>query len=233
MRQYRGEEEYNELALQAKEAFFRADIPQVIRILDKGFGENIYSLKSLFRDEQRKILKRILNTTLEEAGAVYRQLYEHHAPLMRFLVSLGIPLPKALRTTAEYALNLHLKHAMAAEELDVDRIKSLLEEARAGQIELDSTTLEFTLRKSLERLALRFASSPADAGLLDKLTSVVDLLALLPFDVDLWTIQNVFYKCMRSVYPEVISRAERGNPEATNWVAQFRPMAEKLKLRIA
>lgn len=233
VRQYRGEEEYNELALQAKEAFFRADIPQVIRILDKGFGENIYSLKSLFRDEQRKILKRILNTTLEEAGAVYRQLYEHHAPLMRFLVSLGIPLPKALRTTAEYALNLHLKHAMAAEELDVDRIKSLLEEARAGQIELDSTTLEFTLRKSLERLALRFASSPADAGLLDKLTSVVDLLALLPFDVDLWTIQNVFYKCMRSVYPEVISRAERGNPEAKNWVARFRPMAEKLKLRIA
>ena len=53
---------------------FRADIPDVIRAFDRSFGVDTYSLKSMFRDEQRNILSRILISTLDEAEAVYRQL---------------------------------------------------------------------------------------------------------------------------------------------------------------
>ena len=98
---------------------FRGPIfPEVIRAFDRGFGTDTYSLKSLFRDEQRNILSQILISTLDEAEAVYRQLYEHHAPLMRFLSDLKTPLPKAFRTTAEYALNSHLRRAFS-EDLDI------------------------------------------------------------------------------------------------------------------
>ena len=99
---------------EAMQAFSRADIPDVIRAFDRGFGTDTYSLKSLFRDEQRNTLSRILSDTLEEAESVYRQLYENHAPLMRFLSDLKTPLPKAFQTTAQYALNSHLRRALAA-----------------------------------------------------------------------------------------------------------------------
>ena len=104
-------------------AFSRADIPGCHPAFDRGFGTDTYSLKSLFRDEQRNTLSRILISTLEEAEAVYRQLYEHHAPLMRFLIDLKTPLPKAFQTTAEYALNSHLRRAFPT-DLDVLRIRS-------------------------------------------------------------------------------------------------------------
>ena len=63
----------------------RADIPEVLRLMDKELGSTAYSLKSLFRDDRRAILEQILNTSLEEAEAAYRQIYEHHIPLGHFL----------------------------------------------------------------------------------------------------------------------------------------------------
>ena len=47
-----------------RDSFARVDIPEVVRLLDKRFGENTYSLRSLFRDEQRRILKVILSGPL-------------------------------------------------------------------------------------------------------------------------------------------------------------------------
>ena len=41
--------------------------------MDRRFGESNYSLRSLFRDEQRKVLEQILTASLGEAEALYRQ----------------------------------------------------------------------------------------------------------------------------------------------------------------
>ena len=76
VRAYRGKEEYNALKQELSDPFYRADFPEVIRLLDKHFGESTYSLRSIFYDDQRKILNIIMKSTLTEAEAVYRQLYQ-------------------------------------------------------------------------------------------------------------------------------------------------------------
>ena len=86
----------------------RADFAEVIRIFDRRFGDSHYTVSSLFRDEQRKVLDVILASTLREAETLYRQIYEHRAPTMRFLTNLHIPLPKALGAAAEFVLNGYL-----------------------------------------------------------------------------------------------------------------------------
>ena len=232
VREFRGEAEYERLCKEAMQAFSRADIPDVIRAFDRGFGLDTYSLKSLFRDEQRNILSDILISTLDEAEAVYRQLYEHHAPLMRFLADLRTPLPKAFRTTAEYALNSHLRRAFSADELDIPRVRSLLEEARIGGVDLDATTLEFTLRKTIERMAERLRDNPTDLNDLQSLHEAVELLGILPFAVTLWAVQNVGYDVLQSTYKEMSERAEAGDEDGATWIEHFRAIAQTLSLRI-
>src|SRR5207249_9803231 len=73
VRAYRGKEEYHALKQELSDPFHRADFPEVIRLLDKHFGESTYSLRSIFCDDQRKILNIIMKSTLTEAEAVYRQ----------------------------------------------------------------------------------------------------------------------------------------------------------------
>src|SRR5260370_28149008 len=50
------------LTREAVEGFRRADFAEVIRFMDRRFGESNYSLWSLFRDEQRKVLEQILTS---------------------------------------------------------------------------------------------------------------------------------------------------------------------------
>ena len=71
---------------------------------------------------------------------------------MRFLNDLKIPLPKAFRTTAEYALNSHLRRAFA-EELESRAFTACSRRLGSGGVDLDATTLEYTLRKTIEGMA--------------------------------------------------------------------------------
>lgn len=230
VRRFSGLESYEALVRGISDAFYRADVPEVIRLLDRGFGGNVYSLKSLFRDEQRKILNLILDSTLEEAEAAYRQLYEHHAPLMRFLANLGSPLPKAFQATAEYALNSLLRREFDDESLDLSRIRSLLDEVRIENVALDATTLEYTLRGSVERLSSRLADNPLDLDLVERLRDVVRMLRTLPFPVVLWMVENQVYDILKRVYPETARRVSEGNEDARLWVEPFQELCDELRI---
>jgi len=223
------EQSYQKLVEDMTSAFSKADIPEVLRLMDKELG-SAYSLKSLFRDDRRAILDQILNASLEEAEGAYRQIYERHIPLAHFLRDLGVPLPKAIREAAEFALNSHLRQAFADEDMDLEQIRKLLDEARSGNITLESTTLEFTMRQTLERLFERFAREPRDPALVEQLEAIVDMVRSLPFQVVLWTAQNVWSEVRRSVFQEVSQRAQEGDADARTWVQHFGSLGEKLKV---
>jgi hypothetical protein len=233
VRAFNGEEAYRSMVRETSEAFARTDFPEVIRLLDKHFGDSTYSLRSLFRDEQRKVVHVILEATLAEAEAVYLQLYKNHAPLMRFLTELGMPLPKAIQAAAEFVLNAQLRRAFECEGLDLERIGALLEEAKGEGIPLDLATLEFALRRNIERIARELLAAPGDLPLLQKLEAAVGLAGALPFAVNLWEVQNVCYSILKTVYAERRASARDGDTDAQVWTAHFRALCGKLSIREA
>ena len=232
VRQFQGDEAYQELVTQAVDAFYRADVPEVIRLIDRGFGTNIYSLKSLFRDEQRNLVDRILKTTIEEAESAYRGVYEHHAPLMRFLHGLKLPTPRVFQHAAGVALNAMLRKAFDARPFDVERVRTLLDEARVAGAELDSTTLEYTLRKRIERISDRFDADPKDRKAVEQLTEALALQDVLPFQLVLWSVQNKCYEVLQSTFPEMWRRAQTGDVDAARWIEKFRALGRRVNLKI-
>jgi hypothetical protein len=70
------EDAYRDLGKSTREAFSRSDLAATIHCLDEGFGGRMYSLKNLFREEQRKVLAEVLESTVEHSSAVYREMYE-------------------------------------------------------------------------------------------------------------------------------------------------------------
>jgi hypothetical protein len=174
-----------------------------------------------------------LESTLAEAEAAYRQVYERHALLMRFLADLGVPLPKAFRTAAELVLNVDLRRAIQEEEeLDLERIRSLLEEATTWQAELDTAGLAYLFKQTIERLADNISGEPASLDPLLEMATALDLVHSLPFEVDLWRAQNVYYEMTQSLYPQQRSEAEAGDEAAAQWVQHFVALSEKLSVRV-
>jgi hypothetical protein len=232
VQEFRGEEGYRALVQELTEAFTRADFPEGIRLLDRHFGESTYSLKSLFRDEQRKVLNLILESSLAVAEAVYRQLYEQQVPLMRLLTDLSMPLPKAFSMAADFFLNTNLRRALEKDELDLDRITMLLDEAVRGKITLDTASLGYALQQTLQQIMGRLATDPTDLTALKKLQVAAALARALPFETDLWRAQNVYYELLRGVYPEFLDKADQGDEEAHAWVECFVPLGEALRVRV-
>ena len=70
-------EEHQDLILLAKEiedAVDASNLPEVVRLMDDYFGESRYSLTSLFTDEQRRIVKSILDPAMQSLETTLNSL---------------------------------------------------------------------------------------------------------------------------------------------------------------
>ncbi len=232
VKRYDGDRPYQGIVKEMSEVFNRADFAETLRLLDDHFSPSSFALKSLFRDEQRRILDIVLESTLADAEAIYRQLYDNYVPLIRFLRDSGSPPPKALCAPAEMVLNGTLRRAFENEEFHPDLIDPLLEEVTLAGISLDTDTLEFACRRSIERMADRLLASPTELGLVQRLEAALGVLGSLPFEVNLWKVQNICYDLRGEVYRNLQSSAEQGDKSARQWVNTFRNLVGKLSIRI-
>ncbi|MEA2570206.1 MAG: hypothetical protein QOI24_2207 [Acidobacteriota bacterium] len=205
-------------------------VTSVIRLVDDYFGDSLLSIRALFRDEQRRILRVICNATLEEAETAFRQLHERYDPLVRFHSSLGVPLPKVLHTAAEFDVNMQLRRYLDEDELPLAEIEQRLREARAERITLDETTL-MTLTRALERISRAFAADPRNVERLEKLESLVSIVRAMEVDVDLRKPQNDYYRLRKTVRP-VIASGQNGTTNANRWLQQFDSLGEKLSISL-
>ena len=227
-----GDEELATITEDLHAAFARADAPEVLALLQRCFEKNIYSLKSLFRDDQRRIIDIILGTELAEAEATLLHQYEQEAPLMHFLADLHVEQPKLLRTLAEFALNNRLREALRNDNVAPERIDALLQEVRIMQVPLDTATLEFVVRRQTEKKARDFWTDPKDMGNLQRLETAVHLARQLPFRVNLWKVQNLCAQQMNGTLAAVRAEAEKGDETARTWIGHITSLAEELDLRM-
>jgi len=226
-------EEFASITENLHAAFGRADTPEVLTVLHQGFEKNIYSLKSLFRDDQKNILDIILKSSLTEAETSLVQRYELDAPLMRFLADLHVEQPKLFRVLAELALNTQLREALGKEAINADRVQNLLQEAESMNIALDTATLEFVVRRQTELQARAFWTNPDDLTNLARLDAAVILARHMPFQVNLWQVQNLCALKLNGNYGMKRAQAEQGDSDAQSWVGHMTSLAENLDLRLS
>ena len=232
VRDFETDMSYRRAIESVSDPFICADFPTTIRHLEVLFSGAAFSLKSLFRDEEIRILGLILDSIFLDAENIYRQLYEDYAPLMRFFKESALPPPKKVLMAAEFVLNTSLSEAFRKEEIDPEYVKSLFKAAKEGGVDLDTITHEYTLRKNLERMAFILSEDPSQLSQLRRLDTAVGTVESLPFQVNLWTVQNTCYEVLQSTYPEMHSKAEQGDETAKEWTRCFEALGKKLSLAV-
>jgi len=233
VQEYQGEEPYQAMVAETIEACDAADFTEVIRLLDKHFGGSSYSLKSLFRDEQRKVLDYILESTMSEIEAAYRQLYDTHYPPMRFLSELGTPVPKAFHAAAELILNIDLHRAVGSDAIDTESIQNLISTAELWQVDLDADGISYDLQENLEKIMTTLVGAPGDVSIIKNMIDCIRLTQTLPFSVDLWKVQNLYWGILQTSYPEFKQKAERNDRQAVKWVRHFTSLGKLMKIRVS
>jgi alpha-amylase/alpha-mannosidase (GH57 family) len=208
-------------------AIRRANLPDVIRLIDRFFGTLAYSLISLFADEQHRILRTILDRTLAEMEESLRKIYDDHASLLRYLTESGMAAPPALAIAANFAINSSLRRAIEADNFDPGEIGALFTRAAADQITLDIPVLAFAAGERIKRAMVALeAAATSDQTMMSALRTALSVatgLRSLPFDVNLWQAQNI--------WNDLFLRSDKiyWSPE---WKLAFKKLGEALYIRV-
>ena len=132
---------------QIRDSFERSDISAVIRLMNQYFGTHNYSLWYLFKDEQRRIVTQILQTSLREIEVSFRHIYEHHYPLMQAMKEMRMPLPRELSAPAEFIITGDFVEELEKEDFDVGRLQTLADEVKKWSFHLSQDNAEFCCRQ--------------------------------------------------------------------------------------
>jgi hypothetical protein len=150
---------------------------------------------------------------------------------MRFITNLGIPLPKGFSAAADFVLNNQLRTVLEQPRIDQKRLLDLLQSARLEGVVLDATTLEFSYSQALERLAWAFSAEPSLISL-ERFYEAAAVLERLPFSVDLWKTQNLFYHLLERHYPQQLKARSGGDDTARRWIACFQTIGRLLRVKV-
>ncbi|HEY1897395.1 MAG TPA: DUF3536 domain-containing protein [Terracidiphilus sp.] len=220
-------ESFKTFVEQAAAQVLRADFPQVIRLLDAYYGHVDYSLTSLFRDEQRRIVQLILNTTLWNIESSMTSIYEDHASLLHFLSQAGLPKPPALTLAAGFAINAGLRRALEGDPIDQAALRSFMALAKADQVALETATLSYIADQRMKRAMIELLMSSGSLEMLDRALTLARVFAELPFDLNLWQAQNIWYEILRTSSYALTSLTPDDRPQ---WDKAFSELAVCLSI---
>ena len=223
------EAEFAQLLEGVQAAAVRADLPHVIRLFDGYFGTAAYSLTSLFTDEQRRILRLILNSTLWEVENSLCTIYDAHASLLHFLTQSGLPKPPALTLAAGFAINAGLRRALESDPLDAIQMRSLLSLAAADQVALDTHLLSYLADQRMKRAVVELRAEPHNLETLDSALDIARALRLLPFELNLWQAQNIWYETLLASRSRIAVLAA---VDQQQWKLDFRELGSLLAISV-
>jgi alpha-amylase/alpha-mannosidase (GH57 family) len=203
---------FEAFAAQAAGHVQRADFPEAIRLLDRYYGHMDYSLTSLFTDEQRRIVQLILNSTLSDIENSLTTIYKDHASLLHFLSQAGLPKPPALTLAAGFAINAGLRRALEADPIDQPQLRSFLSLAKADQVALETATLSYLADQRMKRAMIELQMSSGSLEMLERALVLGRLLVELPFELNLWQAQNIWYEILRTAGYALTALAAEDRP---------------------
>jgi hypothetical protein len=219
--------EFEAFSKQAAEHVQRAYFPEVIRLIDRYYGHVDYSLTSLFTDEQRRIVQLILNSTLWDIENSLTTIYQDHASLLHYLSQAGLPKPPALALAAGFAINAGLRRALESDPVDQAQLRSFLSLAKADLVPLETPTLSYIADLRMKRAMVELQMSSGSLELLDRALTLARTLVELPFELNLWQAQNIWYEILRTSSYALTALAAADRPR---WDKDFRALGKCLSI---
>ena len=215
---------FGPLVRSVRQAFDGGDLATIVHLLELEFAPTIYTLGQLFADERQSLLEKILSHSLTEAESALNQMYQRHAPLANLLQNAHIPLPKVLSLSIEWVLNRDLERALRAPEWDHEAITRILAEAQNWSHLLNTQELSYTAATSLVAMGRAMQARLGELDALEDLAAALTLAKTFPFEMDLRTLQNLYYRLART-----IRQAQESGLDA-EWIRRFYAVAPALNL---
>jgi hypothetical protein len=172
-------------------------------------------------------LKIILDSTLQDIENTLTTIYNDHASLLHYLSQTGLPKPSALTLAASFAINAGLRKVLERDPIDQAQMRSLLSLAKADQVPLETATLSYIADQRMKRVMVELQMSSGFVEVLEQALTLARILVELPFELNLWQAQNIWYEIMRTSSYSLIALSKADRPR---WDKDFKELGDCLSI---
>ena len=172
----------------------------------KRFGHNLFSLRHILIDAQRRILDKLLQRDIARIEESIRSIVRSYDSLLDYLTTLDVRPPRLIASAAEAALTSNITHALERDTLDIAHIRSQLQLAARWQIAPDAMRIGFALAEWLNRRMERLCSDPRDVAAMDEIGDLLTLfLDEFSWRLSLYQAQNLYHEILTRHRPPAAS----------------------------
>jgi alpha-amylase/alpha-mannosidase (GH57 family) len=189
--------------------------------LKKLFGAHLYSLTDLFIDERQRTVNQMIGAQVGKILEEFSHIYRDHLGLLHFLHENALPVPAPLSAAAEQLLNEEILRYLGSNEPFSGQIREKVESAKTFDLKLDRALLTHAASRRSRLLLRGLAAAPNDQQRLTQAIKDLDELLTLPWPIDLWQAQNIYFDIRQQVVPAKLAEVKQKNAGAEKWLKQF------------
>jgi alpha-amylase/alpha-mannosidase (GH57 family) len=195
IRAWEGRAAYERMQEDLQRRFASSSVADVVRGLDEHLPGESFALPQLFLDERRGVLAQVTSAILARHEETYRQIWEEHRKLMRYLREADAPIPEALAIVTRHVLEQEALDEIARLEDGgplPSGVTELIDEAQGLGLTLDLTPAKPALQRAVQAALAAVDAEPVATRIASALRLIEDARALgLRFG--LWQAQNRFF----------------------------------------
>jgi alpha-amylase/alpha-mannosidase (GH57 family) len=179
----------------AAASFRKANMGELIGILQEFFGPEKFTLSSLFADERIKIIKAITDHSLSLAESNFRNVFNDNYQLMTALQESELSLPDAWRNIASYVLNADLLNFFDGNDIkDPRNLLRMAADMKRWNIKIsDEDSLQHSIGERIYREIEKIEMDESSLPRVQWLNQVLGIVNDLKIKPTIWRSQNVFY----------------------------------------
>ena len=193
--------DYDESFLETRKSLIRtylvSPLTEIIRAIDNYFGKEYFTLKDIFIEERRKILKTMLKGKLQNFANTYQSMYNEGKGSIYQMQSLGLTIPDEFKISAQYVLTKQFNELFVDSKgfFNNDILQQAsdinLEAKRIG-IEIDKTPTAKIFSKKIAQNVSRLEYA-LDIQQVDATLELLDCINKLELKIDIGEAQNYFF----------------------------------------
>ncbi|MFT7589699.1 MAG: hypothetical protein ACI959_001919, partial [Limisphaerales bacterium] len=187
------EETFRTMFEEVKVAFMESRIADVLSLMQKHFDGKAFSFWNLFRDEQRKVLNKIVERDLNSAENSYRKIFDRNYNIMNVMRSADLPIPEIFARNLEVVINTEIRKIFDGNALNARKLEKLALQALKWDVDLDKALIAYAASERILSALKDYEKTDDPTGHLQRINKVFKVLGDLDIQPDLWKIQNRYF----------------------------------------
>lgn len=224
-------EKFQSMKNELMDAFNNSMIADVIGIMQTYFGAEKFSLWSLFKDEQRKVIQQIVKKDINQAEQSYKKIYNRNYDIMNVMKNAGIPVPQLFLNNLEMVINLEMKDFFRQEKSFTSKLEKLSNDAKKWEIKLDKEEIGFAASQKLLQVIEELRTKAFDLRYIASINRVLKVLENLEIKPDVWKSQNGFFYVSKKLM-EALEKSELSMQQKNDYLNQLYKLGDYLRVKI-